>query len=181
MIRNSSDRYGLAARGFHWLSALAVLLALFCIEITDFFPRGSAQRMQLIIWHINGGLLVGLLLVPRLLWRLGNPPPAITPPLSSMMRRMAHGGHGLLYLLMLLLPLLGMLAQQSDGKPVALFGWRLPVFIAALPDWHHLLRELHGLAGNLLLIMLVLHVLAALWHHRVLHDNTLTRLLGPLP
>ncbi|SCK13212.1 cytochrome b [Vogesella sp. LIG4] len=179
MLRNSQHSYGLAARVFHWLSAIAVLTALFCVEINGFWPRGSAERMQLLLWHIDAGLLTALLLVPRLLWRLGNRPPVITPLPSPLVQRLAHAGHWTLYALMLLLPLFGVLTQQAGGKPVALFGIAMPAFIAPAPGLRHLWREIHGLLGNLLLIVLAIHVAAAVWHHRFLRDDTLTRLIGP--
>ncbi|WP_174873025.1 cytochrome b [Vogesella oryzae] len=180
MLRNSQHSYGVLARAFHWLSAIAVLGALFCIEINDFFPRGSAERLQLLLWHIDAGLLTALLLVPRLLWRLGNRPPQITPAPQPLFQLLAHAGHWALYGLMLALPLFGVLAQQAAGKPVALFGVAVPALLAPMPEYRHLLREIHELLGNLMIAALALHVAAAVWHHRFLRDNTLTRLIGPL-
>ena len=179
MLRNTRHSYGVLARAFHWLSALAVLGALVCIEINDFFPRGSAERLLLLLWHIDAGLLTALLLVPRLLWRLGNRPPDITPPPSALFQLLARAGHWALYGLMLALPLFGVLALQAAGKPVALFGHPLPALLPAWPGLGHVLKEVHELLGNLLLAVLAVHVAASVWHHRILRDDTLTRLIGP--
>lgn len=179
MWRNSENRYGLMARLLHWLSAACVLAAVFFVEISDFFERGSAGRGEIIALHASFGILVGLLLLPRLAWRLGNPLPRITPPPSAANARLASLGHLALYGLMLALPLLGVLMLQAGGKPVALFGWPLPLLIGADEGLRHTLKDLHELAGNLLIITVGGHIAAAIWHHRFVGDDTLKRLTGP--
>ncbi|WP_256870465.1 cytochrome b/b6 domain-containing protein [Chromobacterium haemolyticum] len=49
-----------------------------------------------------------------------------------------------------------------------------------MPDISHDLKEAHEWLGNALMWLAILHAAAALWHHFIVKDNTLTRLIGPL-
>lgn len=180
MLRNTCTRYGLMARFFHWFAALTVLGGLLLAELFELFPRGSAPRTAMVMWHINAGVLTGLLVLPRLLWRLNNAPPDITPPPGELVRRLAHAMHMALYLLMMVMPLLGVLMLQAGGRQVALFGWTLPLpaLLSADPGLRRVLRGMHGLIGHLMLLLVLLHIAAALWHHFKVRDDTLRRMLG---
>lgn len=180
MLRNSELSYGRVARALHWLCALAVILALAFIELKGNFPKGSATRGNLSYAHIQAGLIVLLLVIPRLAWRLGNPPPAITPEPSALMKLLAHAGHWALYALMLALPILGIAFIQANGREVAFFGLALPTLMPNNPALGKELKEFHELLGNVLLWLSILHAAAAIWHHAVVKDNTVTRLVGPL-
>ncbi|KUM03381.1 cytochrome b [Chromobacterium subtsugae] len=180
MLRNSSQSYGRVARALHWLCALAVIAALVFIELKGNFPKGDPVRGGLSYAHIQAGLIVLLLVVPRLAWRLGNPPPGITPRPSPLMKLLAHAGHWALYALMLALPILGIAFIQARGGEVALFGLALPAMLAPDPAFGRQLKDAHELLGNVLLWLSILHAAAAVWHHRFVKDDTLTRLIGPL-
>ncbi|QEL55801.1 cytochrome b [Chromobacterium paludis] len=180
MLRNSQLSYGRVARGLHWLCALAVIAALAIIELKGFFPKGSAARGALSYAHIQAGLIVLLLVLPRLAWRLGNPPPAITPAPSPLMKQLSHAGHWALYALMLALPVLGIAFIQANGREVAFFGLALPALLPTDPALGRPLKEIHELLGNALLWLSILHAAAAVWHHAIVKDNTVTRLIGPL-
>ncbi|OHX11404.1 cytochrome b [Chromobacterium sphagni] len=180
MLRNSSQSYGRIARALHWLCALAVIAALVFIEIKGNFPKGSAVRGGLSYAHIQAGLIVLLLALPRLGWRLGNPPPAITPRPGRAAALLAHAGHWALYGLMLALPILGIAFIQANGREVSFFGLTLPALLSPAPALGKQLKDVHELLGNVLLWLSILHAAAAVWHHRLLKDDTLTRLIGPL-
>ncbi|POZ61565.1 cytochrome b [Chromobacterium alticapitis] len=180
MLRNSQLSYGRVARALHWLCALAVIAALVLIELKGFFPKGSATRGALSYSHIQAGLIVLLLVLPRLAWRLGNPPPAITPAPSPLMALLAHAGHWALYALMLALPLLGIAFIQAAGREVAFLGLALPALLPTDPALGKQLKEVHELLGNILLWLSILHAAAAVWHHAIVKDDTVTRMVGPL-
>lgn len=180
MLKNSQHSYGRLARAFHWLGALAVIAALAFIEFKDIAPKGSPLRDFLKSGHFQAGVIVLLLVLPRLLWRLANRVPDITPAPQPAAMLLAHAAHWLLYGLMIALPLLGIAIVQGNGKDVVLLGSTLPVLFNVGKDTAHNLKEIHEALGNLLLWLAIFHAAAAVWHHRFVKDDTLTRLTGPL-
>ena len=180
MLKNSQHSYGRLARAFHWLSALAVIAALVFIEFKDIAPKGSPLRDFLKSGHFQAGIIVLLLLLPRLLWRLANRVPDITPAPQPASMLLAHAAHWLLYGLMLALPILGIAIVQSNGKDLVFLGSTLPVFFSLGKETAHNLKEIHEALGNLLLWLAIFHAAAAVWHHRFVKDDTLTRLTGPI-
>ncbi|MGC0150880.1 cytochrome b [Chromobacterium vaccinii] len=180
MLRNTPHSYGKIARALHWLCALAVIATLVFIELKGNFPKGDPVRGALSYAHIQAGLIILLLVLPRLAWRLGNPPPGISPSPSPLMTLLAHAGHWALYALMLALPILGIAFIQAKGGEVALFGLPLPTLLAVNPPQGKELKEIHELLGNALLWLSVLHAAAAAWHHFIVKDDTVTRLTGTM-
>ncbi|QLG88981.1 cytochrome b [Chitinibacter bivalviorum] len=178
MLKNSSTRYGQVARIFHLLGVLAVVAALVLIELKGYFPKGDPLRDGLKYAHIQAGLIVLLLVWPRLLWRFGNPPPAITPTPKKETMLLAHLVHWALYGLMIALPILGIVFVQSAGKSVDFFGWVLPVLFTVPTESARDVKEIHELLGNVLMWGAILHAAAAIWHHRFVKDDTLTRMFG---
>ncbi|BAK78788.1 cytochrome B561 [Pseudogulbenkiania sp. NH8B] len=180
MLKNSQHSYGWLARALHWLSALAIIAALAFIEFKDVFPKGTPLRDAMKFGHFQAGLIVLLLVLPRLLWRLGNRVPEITPAPHRHSAVLAKLAHWVLYALMLALPLLGIAIVQGSGHELAFFGQPLPVLFTLDRATAHDLKEVHETLGNVLLWLVIGHAAAAVWHHRFVKDNTLTRLTGPL-
>ncbi len=115
-------RYGLAARFFHWATALLVLVMfVFGIWISKFEPKDEAFKMQLYNLHESFGILLFVLVLFRLLVRFGNPPAALEDQ-PALIRFGAHANHVLLYVLLLVQPVLGFLDTNAWGFPVKWFG-----------------------------------------------------------
>ncbi len=170
--------YGAIAKFLHWGMALLVLSSLFAIEFRDQFPKGPI-RHAVIGWHFQAGLCVLFLIFVRIAWRVKNPTPPISPPLSRIQELSATVAHVSLYALMLILPLIGILARQSRGNEVDFFGYILPTLLdedSGLP-YAITIKAVHAYLGNVLIGLLVAHALMALFHHLVRRDNTLNRML----
>jgi superoxide oxidase len=166
-------------RHLHWLIALLVTGALVLIEIKGWFPRGSASRNAVKWGHMQFGIAVLLLMLPRLLVRLRTTAPPITPPLPRWQDAMSKLVHLALYVLVFALPLLGVAMMFVAGKPWNLLGLPLPV--SAMPDTElaKQLKDIHETAGNVLLWVAIAHALAAVFHRYVQRDDTLHRMLPP--
>jgi cytochrome b561 len=177
-LRNSSQRYGAVAIGLHWGIAAMVLVGWLTGQFGEELPS-AAQRQAGLFAHISIGLaLLGFVLV-RLGWRLADPPPA--PEATRFGPWVARAGefaHLLIYGLMLALPVLGIMTQFARGHDLSVFG----LFEIATPwtrdrEFAHMLKEVHEALANGLMLLIGLHATAALVHHYVLHDRTLTRML----
>ncbi|TDR73611.1 cytochrome b [Paludibacterium purpuratum] len=166
--------YHPASIALHWLVFLLFAAALLFIELRGNVPKGAPLRDLLRNWHIDAGLLLLLFAFVRVGARLGFGGPK---PLGARAQAAAASAlHGLLYLVMFLLPITGVVFSQAGGRDVALFGWILPHLVAPDPALRASVRDVHELLGNAVYFLVGIHVLAALWHHVMLKDDTLRRM-----
>lgn len=170
-----AERYPRSLMWLHWLTLSAVLAAVFCVLSRDWIDD-RALRTQLLDVHRQLGLLVFVGTALRLAFRrLLSPPPA---PFATGVHLLAvHLSHAALYLLLIGLPLLGVLATQASGHPVTLLGIPLGSVIERNRDLAEQIAEVHEIGAWLLLALAGLHAAAAIWHHAVLRDDTLRRML----
>jgi cytochrome b561 len=164
-----------ALRALHWVMALVVVLAwVLGMRAGSFEGPARGEAVGL---HIAVASSVLLLLPLRLLVRAAGRVPALPAAMGGAARFAAHAAHVALYVLMLALPLTGWLAVNSAGRPVKLLGLvYLPSLVAKNQALHERVESLHvALAWALAAIVLV-HVLAALKHHFIDHDDVLRRM-----
>lgn len=171
-----STSYTPVAKALHWLMAVLIVGLLALGLVMHEMPL-SPRKLELYSWHKWFGVTIFLLVWLRLAWRLTHRPPALPATLSPPMQRLAHAGHALLYGLMIVIPLSGWLMSSAKGVQTVWFG------VVPLPDLLHrdralgdLLQQAHQRLNLLLMLTLAGHVLAALWHHFVLKDDTLRRM-----
>lgn len=171
------DRYDLPMQTLHWLIALLIVAAWVLVQVIDGMPRGP-ERISLFNIHKSVGATVLFLVMVRLAWRLVSPPPALPGGMSPLMIVAAKGGHLLLYVLMLGIPVLGVLAVQAHGRPVEVWGlFSLPTVIGENKDFGELLGDIHGTLGNAIMVVAGLHAAVALFHQFVLKDGLLSRMV----
>jgi cytochrome b561 len=78
---------------------------------------------------------------------------------------------------MIAMPIAGWAILSAEGKPIPFWGLELPALIAENKELAHTIEELHETAGLVFYYTLALHALAALFHHYIVKDNTLRRML----
>ena len=84
----------------------------------------------------------------------------------------------MLYLLILAQPLSGWILSSSANYPVTLFDWfQFPAIVGENHGLHETMEEVHELLFNALLAVAAIHIAAALYHHIVLKDSVLRRML----
>jgi cytochrome b561 len=181
MIRNNSQRWGSVSIGLHWLTALVIIgLSIVGLIMTE-LPN-SPFKMQVYALHKSFGLTVLALTLLRLAWRfLAGTPDDL--PGSRLQQLAAKAVHGLMYFLLLAMPLSGWLFNSAAGFPFRWFNLvQLPKLFTgynpALKDFAH---ELHETGFYLLAALLLVHAGAALFHHYVIKDDTLKRMTGKMP
>ena len=172
----SPSSYTPVAKGLHWLMAV-LIFGLLALGIYMHELPLSPQKLTLYSWHKWAGVTVFLLVWLRLAWRVTHRPPALPESLSKHMRLAAHAGHAALYLLMIAIPLTGWLMSSAKGFQTVWFGvLPIPDLLGRDRELGDLLQQVHKLLNLLLMLTLAGHVLAALWHHFVLKDDTLRRM-----
>ena len=174
---NSDSSWGAPAKFLHWLVAI-LIFTQFALGWLAVGWRLSPTKLNLFVWHKSTGILILLLVLVRLLWRLVNLTPAIPLDTPAWERCAARVSHGLLYVLMLAMPLAGWIVQSSSGVPFRIF-WRipLPAIVSTDRDMAELAALVHFSLGIVFAALLVLHVGAALRHHFVKRNAILTRML----
>lgn len=161
----------------HWLTVLLLAAVYAAMELRGYAPRGGALREVMKQGHFFLGLSLLALVVVRLglRWRIGAPP--ADPALPSWQHGLAGAMHGLLYLFLIVMPLLGWLLVSAEGRTVALFGLPLPALIAPDHGLAEQFEEWHETVATLGYLLIGAHAAAALAHHHVFHHATLRRML----
>lgn len=168
--------YHPVAKGLHWLMAVMILGLLMVGLIMKDLPL-SPEKLQLYAWHKWAGVSVFVLVWLRLLWRLRHPAPPLPESMPAALRLLAHLGHGLLYVLMVVIPLSGWLMSSAKGVQTVWFGlWPIPDLMAKDKALGDTLALVHGWLNDLLMVVLLTHVGAALKHHFLDRDDILRRM-----
>jgi len=106
---------------------------------------------------------------------LGTTPPIVPAP-PAWQDKAGKAVHGLLYVLMVGMPILGWLVLSARGRPIPFWGLELPALLAPDKPLGRQFMELHELGGNLGYALIGGHAAAALFHHYFVRDNTLRRM-----
>lgn len=174
---NTKLRYGALSMGLHWVMLLLIASVYACIELRGYFPKGSDLRQALKTWHFMLGLSVFLLAALRLAVSLASAAPRIKPEPPRWQQHSARLMHVALYGLMIGMPLLGWLVLSAQGKVIPFFGFQWPQLVGesrSIADWA---KELHEAFGTVGYVLIGVHAAAALFHHYLVRDNTLRRML----
>jgi cytochrome b561 len=177
MIGNTEISWGWMAKLFHWLMFFVIVGAYVAVNMHELFEKGTAERDWWMMLHKSFGLTVFVLVWLRLGWRMGQPVPEnFAGPLMS---KLASIGHGLLYLLMIVVPASALLMSQLAGRPVSWFGvFELRVWLDVNKELAGQLKDLHAeVLAPALLVLIIAHLLGALWHHFFDKDDILKRML----
>jgi cytochrome b561 len=168
-------RYGGTAVGLHWLLALLLsfiaALGWYMMSVED--EPGSGRYFEL---HKSIGLVIALLVAARIVWRLTHRPASLPTGVPPWQVRLSAVSVGLLYALMVLMPLTGYLGASYSKSGVPFFGLATPRW--ALPDHDTAERffDIHGVLIWVLVALVAVHVLGALKHLLIDKDGVFQRM-----
>lgn len=171
------QRYPRLSIIFHWIIAI-LIIAAFALGSLMTEMKISPSKLQFYSWHKWLGVSILGLVALRLLSRLLLGAPAFPDSMQKWETQLANATHILLYILMFSVPLSGYFYTSAAGFPVVYFQLvELPTIIGANPELKPILKELHEVLTSILLIVVSLHVAAALKHHFIDKDNIFQRML----
>lgn len=178
-------RYDAVAMTLHWVIALGILGQIALGLVMVHLPLSLGTQFQLYQLHKSIGITILLAVALRVPWRLTHRPPALPATMPPLEKTAANAMHLLLYAFMLALPLTGWIVVSVSPLhiPTVLYGiipWPdLPWFsnLANKQAVDDIFDFIHTWLGYIIIGLLALHVLAALRHHFLLHDNILRRML----
>lgn len=165
-FRNDANTWGLVARLFHWLSALAILFLVgYGFWMTHLAERaGRLAHYQL---HSLVGWYALLLLALRLAWRAGSPVPTLPEELPCWERTTARAGHWLLYALMFAVSISGWMVADTFRTPIegTLFGVFPVPHLVSSREYREAIEGTHMVLSYALLALVIVHAASALRHH----------------
>jgi superoxide oxidase len=151
-------KYGSLVIMLHWGMLLLIIAVYTSIELRKLYPKDSGIRGEMEDFHFVLGICVLVLVFVRLIVRMIDvPAPKIVPAPNRWMQFMSSAMHIVLYMFMIALPIAGL--------------------IGANKNFARSITEIHEFGANLGLALIGMHVATALFHHYVLRDNTLRRIL----
>ena len=173
----NDERYNRVMVLLHWALALGLIaqlgLGLWMEEIPKDPPGVRAYWFNL---HKSIGIVFGFLVLWRLGWRVTHSVPPQLPNTPDCQAKVAKLTHGVMYVLMLLIPVSGFLGSSFSQYPVKFFGLILPRLWEPQPVFKDFLSEVHEFSALTLAAFVVLHVLAVIWHTVVKKDGLLNRM-----
>lgn len=169
-----SPTYSRLSVALHWLMLFLLIAVYAAILLRENYPRGSEIREAFKAWHFSLGLMVFALVWARLIARWTGGTRARPVGGAAWAGALMHLA---LYGFMIAMPLLGWITLSAEGDPVRLFGLGLPALTGPDETLAGRTEEIHETLGTVGYWLVGLHAAAALFHHYVLRDGTLRRMI----
>ncbi len=174
---SEEQKYTRVAIWLHWLIALLLLSQFAFGWLLEDIPRNTPARGNLVNLHKSAGIVIGVLILLRIVWRLTHRPPALPTSMTRWQQRLAGISHALLYVCMLLMPLSGYLASNFSKHGIKFFNAvKLAPWGSDDKQLYALFNQTHKVTALLLAAFVLLHILAALKHLFVERDQIFSRM-----
>ena len=174
MWKNNEKKWGIIAQFLHWF-----VFAFLVGQITLGFIMGDFegdQKWALFDLHKALGMSVILVIVFRLLWRFMSPLPK-DPPMPQWQNESARIVIWVLYFLMIMIPVSGYLMSTLGGHPIKIFDLGVIEPLMKDPELSKIANKAHKYMVWGIIGFASLHILAAFYHHFILKDDVLKRML----
>jgi cytochrome b561 len=130
--------------------------------------------------HVSLGLIVLLLMLVRVIWRVANPTPielAAKPAQNMAAKLVKLGLYGFTFVVLIT----GYLVTTAEGQPAKMFDLiKFPVLTELSSQNVDLAGEIHEYLAWGIVLLVVFHIAGALFHHFIVRDRTLVRMLKPV-
>ena len=172
---DDGTNYDRVAIALHWATAFLVIANFTLAQTWDWFAKPVKGLME--DTHMSFGVLLAAAVIARLVWR-GLPGHQLSSLEAGWVRLVSKATHYLLYGLLVIEAGLGFAFRWGAGRPMEFFGLGIPPLTGAIDKaLRHDLREIHEKIGWAIIILALIHALAALYHHYALKDRVLERML----
>lgn len=159
----------------HWMLAIMVLIALFMgSQFLAPTPNSDPEKLNGLFGHMIAGMLILVLMLVRLVIRFTTQKPAAADTGNSLLNLAGKLAHWALYIVVIGMAASGLALANMAGLPDIVFfgsGETLPADFNAFGP-----RAAHGILAKILFALIILHVLAALYHQFFLKDNLFGRM-----
>lgn len=179
-MQRPAEKFGPVAIALHWIIAIVLVLSVLTGLGYAYIDDTRTSRTSLEI-HQSVGLVIFLLALARLYWRITHTPPAPPTGYSPAQKIAAAVTHATLYLFIIAMPISGYIGLAARGRDIPVFGVvNLPIVTPLSFDLSNAATTLHIYSQYVLYALVALHAAAGLWHHYILKDDVMRRMLpGP--
>lgn len=169
-------RYDPTLRLLHWVVGLLVV-AMLALGLTMTAIGAGPLQNALFQTHKAIGLLLIPLILLRLVWRFVRPRPALAGIMPAWQAGTALTTHLLLYLLVVVMLASGYTLTVAGGYPLPLVdSLGVPHLVPASKPLGDQAGAVHDLAKTALIVLVSVHILAALHHLLVRRDGVFFRM-----
>jgi cytochrome b561 len=173
MLKNTTQHYGSLAKWLHWVGGLLVATMLILGYLTTVLDHTGS----LYFYHKSLGITLLAVMVVRLIWRWANPQPK-HPQIPTLQTVVAKIVHYLLYLSTFVMVFAGWGMSSWGGHSVPLWGVaNVALPVAVNKSISSTLIDVHLWAAWTLFALIIIHLLAALYHQLILRDNLIGSML----
>ena len=174
----SVRRYDRVAVALHWLVAIGVFVMIGLGWYMTDIPKGTPQRAFFFNLHKSIGVTLGLIVLVRVVWRWNHTPPPLPAGTASWVVNASKLSHGLLYALLVLMPVAGFTASNFSKYGVTYFGlFKIGPLFAENKVLYELFQGIHHAASEVLVIVICIHIAGALKHLLIDKDGVFFRML----
>lgn len=190
-LKNTAQSYGSIAKWFHWTTAGLFLASYMAVYYRHWFTEEKTpENWTALQLHLSIGVTITVIVVLRILWKVLNQDPVLEPG-TRLQHLAAKSGHYALYTVMIVMPLTGYLGTGVNAEYFFMFD--IPKFEStylynllvtdglgiSFKEFEESIDFVHkNIGGAWLVWMLILgHVIAALYHHFVKKDQTLQKMM----
>lgn len=171
------QKYAPISIAMHWLTLILMIAIYGSIELHEAIPRGNPLRGAMEDWHIYLGFTVFVLALIRLTINLRSTTPPITPTPPSWQMLTNKGMKIYLYALMFMAPLFGWLYLSANDESIVWFFIQMPAIAPVSEAIAEFSEEAHEVLGSSGYLFIAVHAFAGLYHHYIVKDDTLKRML----
>jgi cytochrome b561 len=137
----------------------------------------SAEKWLMYDEHKQFGILVGILVIFRLVWKLTSISPAYPKGHAKWQELLAAGTHFFLYLVMIMFPVSGYMMSMAGGHGIAFFGFEVIDVMGESKVLSGIAHDIHWWLEIVTYVLVGAHASAALYHHIVVKNNVLKGML----
>ncbi|RKS87589.1 cytochrome b561 [Orbus hercynius] len=171
---NNYPTYSSKQKWIHWISAILVLIVITLPLAKDSLSHLFGGKNELFTWHKSLGIIVFCITIWRIYVVIKDGVPEVLPKHERFQRILSKAVQGIIYLLLLILPLSGYL---MSGRSIHFLGLISIRNLSLSNDVHRFFHSVHIIGAYLLIALLLLHIAAAIYHHVWVKDNVLKAML----
>ncbi len=175
-LRNTTTEWGSLAKGLHWIIAIGIFVLVYLGLEQAEMERGDEKAFIRMIHASIATVIFGLMTL-RIVWRGINDSPGHPDGFPAWQKLSATLVHWGLYIAVFAQLISGVMTIATAGSGIPFFGlFKLHLPIAKSSDAHHFWEEVHEYSWRAIAILLVVHVIGALYNHFILKNDVLRRM-----